>query len=134
MKRRKGKNESSQHINAVECLGYLRKEALEVKDPAVKRTKIDEILAFKPPLHPALSIATAVRIAFQHGLDMLLALDFSGDDVKQTGATQQSDCFTPFWNLAYQNALNGTLTTIPWVQGMRLRDTGETSTSHRCRC
>jgi len=114
MKRRKGKGESPQHVIAVEWLGNLRKEALEVKDPAVKRTKIEEILAFKSPLHPALSITTAVRIAFQHGLDMLLALDFSDDDIKQTGATQQRDSITPFWNLAYHNALNGTLQNLSW--------------------
>ena len=112
MKQKKGKSDTSSADVSVSELNLLREKALEAADPDERWVRTNAILDCKSCPSPALLLAVAAKIAFIQGLELLLAMDFASEDVKQpTPEAENTRCWEPFWQCAYDWALKG----IPWT-------------------
>ncbi len=124
MGHKKGKSDASPIDRSVAELKALREKALEASDPNEKWARTTALLDLKSCLSPALMLATAAKLAYIQGLDVLLALDFASEDVKQfSRKADNAPCLETLWQSAYDWALAGLSWTpshllikhMPWI-------------------
>lgn len=117
MKHKRGKNETPSADISVAELKLLREKALKAADPEEKWVRTNAVLNCKSCPIPAVLLAAAAKLAFVQGLELLLAMDFASEDIKQPYAkADNTPCWETFWQCAYDSALKG----VSWMLVTRL--------------